>query len=262
MESVDLSPWISTAIVLGVSLVAYLILFRIGSGFVERVSQRSEGSAARVATLWVMVRRVIQVVIIVVALLLVFDIWGFSMAPFIAVGTVIAAAIGFGAQGMVRDVLTGFFILAEDQYHIGDSVTIAGISGTVEDIQFRVTVLRDMEGTEHFVSNGLITVASNSTSRYARPVIDVRIGYDGDVDRALEVVLDELNQLASDPAWRDRIIADPEMLGVQELAASGVLVRARLSTPTDDRWSVRREALRRVKNRLDREGIPIAKTES
>lgn len=249
--------WVSTAIVVGVTLLLYVVLIRVGAGFVRRLEARSSGATSRVATLWVMVRRVVTVVLVVIAVLMLFDIWGLSMAPFIAIGTVIGAAVGFGAQGLVRDVLAGFFILAENQYHIGDTVTIAGTTGTVEDILFRVTVLRDIQGTQHYVPNGLIGVSSNATSRYAKPVLDIRVGYQTDVDHAMDVVLDELNRLARDPEWIDRITGDPEMMGVQELADSAVLIRARLTTRSDERWSVRREALRRVKNRLDAEGIGI-----
>jgi len=249
------NPWIATAIVFGAAILLYAILINIGARFVERIGGGTTDSASRVATLWVMARRVVQIVLIVLALLIVFDIWGLSLAPFLAIGTVIGAAIGFGAQGVVRDVLAGFFILAEDQYHIGDSVSIAGAAGTVEDIQFRVTVLRDLEGNVHYVPNGQIVVTSNFTSLYAQPVVDIRIAYDADVDRAMEVMLEELNQLSTDPDWAERITAEPEMLGVQELAASAVLVRARLTTIADQRWSVRGEALRRVKNRFDAEGI-------
>ncbi len=250
-----IDPWIATAIVVGVTLLLYAILIRVAGRTVERIASRSPDSASRVATLWVMGRRVVQIVLLVLALLVVFDIWSFSLGPFLAIGTVVGAAIGFGAQGVVRDVLAGFFILAEDQYHIGDSVSIAGAAGTVEDIQFRVTVLRDLEGNVHYVPNGQIVVTSNFTSLYAQPVVDIRVANDADVDRAMEVMLDELDKLAADPEWSERITAKPEMLGVQELAASGVLVRARLTTIADQRWSVRGEALRRVKNRFDAEGI-------
>jgi small conductance mechanosensitive channel len=188
---------------------------------------------------------------------MVFDTWGFSLTPFLAIGTVFGAAIGFGAQDLVKDVLAGFFILAEDQYRIGDTVTIADTNGTVEDIQFRITVLRDHEGNVHFVPNGQITVTSNFTNLYAQPVLDVGIAYGADVDHAMTVMLDELRKLAADPDWNELITDEPEMLGVQELAQSAVIVRARLTTRADARWSARREALLRIKKRFDAEGIEI-----
>ncbi len=251
------NPPLVTAIVVVSGIVIYLILAGIGARFVDRVRERTPGSAARVATLWVMVRRVILIVIVVLVILIVVDIWGLNMAPFLAVSTAIAAALGFGAQNLVRDVISGFFILAEDQYRIGDTVTIAATTGKVEDIQFRVTVLRDGEGNVHYVPNGQITVASNLTSLYASPSIDVRVGYQADVDHAMEVMLDELARMSADPAWSDMITKEPQMLGVQELAGSGVLIRARLTTVAEQRWSVQREALRRLKNRFAGEDIEI-----
>lgn len=244
------NPWLMTAIVIGTGMVLYLILVGVGASFVDRVGARTPDSASRVATLWVMVRRVVLIVIIVLVALFVVDIWGLNMTPFLAVGAAIAAALGFGAQNLVRDVIAGFFILAEDQYRIGDTVTIAAANGKVEDIQFRVTVLRDSEGNVHYVPNGQITVASNLTSLYASPAVDVRIGHQDDVDRAIDVMLDELTKMSADPEWSEKITKEPAMLGVQELVGSGVLIRARLTTVADQRWSVQREALRRVKNRF------------
>jgi moderate conductance mechanosensitive channel len=257
MDATAANPWLATAIVVGSGVVLYLILAGMGARFVDRVEQRTPGSAARVLTLWVMVRRVTLIVILVLVVLMLIDIWGLNLAPFLAVGTAIAAALGFGAQNLIRDVIAGFFILAEDQYRIGDTVTVAATTGKVEDIQFRVTVLRDGEGNVHYVPNGQITVTSNLTSLYASPSIDVRVGYQADVDRAMEVMLDELMKLSAEASWSDMITKEPQMLGVQDLVGSGVLLRARLTTAAEQRWSVQREALRRVKNRFAAEDIEI-----
>ncbi|HEU5113797.1 MAG TPA: mechanosensitive ion channel domain-containing protein, partial [Acidimicrobiia bacterium] len=244
MDATAANPWLATAIVVGSGVVLYLILAGIGARFVTRVEERTPGSAARVLTLWVMVRRVTLIVILVLVVLMLIDIWGLNMAPFLAVGTAVAAALGFGAQNLIRDVIAGFFILAEDQYRIGDTVTVAATTGKVEDIQFRVTVLRDGEGNVHYVPNGQITVTSNLTSLYASPSIDVRVGYQADVDRAMDVMLDELMRLSAEAPWSDMITKEPQMLGVQDLVGSGVFLRARLTTAAEQRWSVQREALR------------------
>jgi small conductance mechanosensitive channel len=198
------------------------------------------------------------VLIVILVILFIVDVWGLNMAPFLAVGAALAAGLGFGAQNLVRDLIAGFFILAEDQYRIGDTITVAATTGKVEDIQFRVTVLRDGEGNVHFVPNGQIIVTTNRTSLYASPSIDVRVDYKSDVDKAMDVMLDELTILSADDGWSDRITKTPEMLGVQDLVGStGVLIRARLTTGAEHRWSVQREALRRVRNRLSAEGIEM-----
>ncbi len=248
---------IGTAVVVVLALVVFWLVTAAGRRYVRRMQDRSPEAAARARTLWVVMRRVAVLVIVMVAVLFLFQIWGWSMAPFVAVGTVLAAALGFGAQDLVKDFLSGFFILMEDQFQIGDTVTIAGTTGEVVDIQLRITVLRDFEGNAHFVPNGQIEVASNFTSKYAQPVIDVSIAYETDVDRALEVFRDELAGLAEDPEFAPLISEAPEVLGVNELGDSAVVIRGRVTTVADARWAVRREALRRIKKRFDAEGIVI-----
>ena len=248
---------LGTAIVFAVTAAVYVVARWIGNRFVSRFKERGPETGARVATLWLMIRRVILAVLIIVVGLMTLDLWGISLAPFLAVGTIAGVAIGFGAQDVVKDLLAGFLILAEDQYHIGDTVTIADATGTGEDIQFRVTVLRDLEGTVHFVPNGQITVTSNYTRVFGRPVLNVGIAYSEDVDRAMEVMHDELSKLATDDEWSSKIGGPVEMMGVQSLGDSSVVLRARLTTMAEERWSVRREALRRLKNRFDAEGIEI-----
>ncbi len=257
MEDINYTPLIQTGIVLILTLVAYLIALWAGRRFIARLEVKGPERGARAATLWLMIRRVILAVLVVTSVLIVFGIWGLSIAPFLALGTIFAAAIGFGAQDVVKDVLAGFFILAEDQYHIGDTVTIAGTTGSVQDIQFRVTVLRDHEGVVHYISNGQITLSSNYTSVFAQPVLDVGVAYSADVDHAMAVMLDELQNLGEDPEWGSKIRGPAEMLGVNELGDSSVVIRGRLTTVAVERWSVRREALRRIKNRFDAEGIEI-----
>ncbi|MEE9179165.1 MAG: mechanosensitive ion channel family protein [Acidimicrobiia bacterium] len=256
-----MEPWVEntirTGIVVVASFIAYRIARRAGYRLVRKMSGRGEESEARAETLWLVVRRIIQIAIVVTAILVIFAVWDFSIAPFLAVGTVLAAAVGFGAQDLVKDIIAGFFILVEDQFHVGDTITIAGVTGTVEDIQLRITVLRDHEGRAHFVPNGQITVTSNYTSHYAQPVIDIGISYDSDVDHALVVLKEVLDSLASDPEWSAAIKGESEIFGVNKLDDSAVVVRGRLTTVAEQRWSVRREALRRVKKRFEAEGITI-----
>lgn len=239
------------------ALLAYWLALRMGSGFVRRAESRGAEPAARANTLWTMIRRVTIVAVVVLVVLVVFSVWDFSLTPFVAVATVFGAAIGFGAQDLVKDLIAGFFILAEDQFRIGDTVTIAATTGTVEDIQLRVTVLRDLEGNVHYVPNGQIKVASNFTSEFAQPVVDIAVSYETDVDKALAVMRDELERLAADPEWSEKILGGVEVLGVTDLQDSGVVIRGRLTTMADMRWTVRREVLRRLKKRFDAEGITI-----
>lgn len=251
------SSLIATAVIIVVAFAVYWLAASAGRRYVRRMTDLGHERAARAGTLWTVLRRVVLLVIIFTTVLFIFTVWDWSLAPFLGVGTVLAAALGFGAQDLVKDFLSGFFILLEDQFHVGDVVTIAGTSGVVEDIQLRVTLLRDLEGNLHFVPNGHITVTSNFTSKFAQPVIDVGVAYETDVDRALAVFQDELEKMASDPDFGHLITEPPEILGVNELADSAVVLRARLTTVAMERWAVRREALKRVKKRFDAEGISI-----
>ena len=243
-------------ILLGIGL--YWLALRVGHRLVTKAAGRDEESEARAETLWMVSRRVVLLVIVITGILLLFQVWGFSLTPFLAMGTVLAAAVGFGAQDLVKDFIGGFFIVTEDQFHIGDTVTIAGTTGTVQDIQLRVTVLRDVEGNVHFVPNGQITVASNFTSQFAQPLIDVGISYESDVDHVLAVMKRVLDELADDPAFSSKIRADSEIMGVNKLDDSAVVIRGRMTTSAEDRWAVRREALRRIKKAFDAEGVTIA----
>ncbi len=248
---------VATAFIVGVSAVVYWMALAAGRRYVRRMAEKGHERGARAETLWTVMRRLVLIAIVFTAVLFVFTAWGWSITPFFAVGTAVAAALGFGAQDLVKDFLSGFFILMEDQFQIGDVVTIADTSGVVEDIQLRVTILRDLEGNAHYIPNGQIAVASNYTSKYAQPVIDVGVDYETDIDRALEVLADELSKLAADADFGEFITEAPEVMGVDELGESSIILRARLTTAADERWTVRREALRRIKKRFDAEGITI-----
>lgn len=248
---------IATLVIAGVALVCYWIIVKLGRRFVAQAAVKAPDAGARAQTLWVVLRRVLLFTLILVAILMAFPVWGLSLAPFVAVGTVIAAAIGFGAQSFVRDVIAGFFILAEDQFHVGDTVTIANTTGTVEDVLMRVTVLRDLEGNVHYVPNGLIGVTSNYTSQYSQPVIDIPVAYSADVEAAIEIMVDELAKLAAAPGWASKIRGEPEVMGIDKITRETVTLRARLTTVPADRWAVRREAYLRIKKRFAEEGIPV-----
>ncbi len=248
---------IRSGVVVGALVALYVMFSRLSRRFIQRVSERGGDDLARATTLWAMLRRLIVVVVALVMVLTLASVWGISTAPFLAVGSAIGVALGFGAQDLVKDVIAGFFILAEDQYRIGDVVRIGGVSGEVEDIRPRVTVLRDLDGNVHYVPNGRIDVTSNLTQEFAQAVIDVGVAYAADVDRAIQVIRDELTGMAGDPDWSPRIMEEPQVLGVERLDDSAVVIRALIKVVADQRWPARREALRRIKNRLDAESIEI-----
>jgi moderate conductance mechanosensitive channel len=134
---------------------------------------------------------------------------------------------------------------------------VADVAGAVIDIRPRVTVLRDLDGNVHYIPNGSIVVTSNLTSEFAQVVLDVGVAYKESVDRVIEVIADEMDALCRSEEWSSLIIDEPQMLGVDALGDSAVVIRSVLKVGASDRWLVKREALRRIKNRLDAEGIEI-----
>ncbi|MCZ7533473.1 MAG: mechanosensitive ion channel family protein [Acidimicrobiia bacterium] len=256
---------IATVVILLGAWVVLVIIKRTVRRWESRIESELYGSGdiadrergQRLVTIAGVLKIVLSITLWVMVVLTIMAIWGLPMSPFIAVGTTIGVAIGFGAQDLVRDVIAGFLILLEDQYSLGDVVSIAGVTGSVESIQLRSTVLRDLEGNQHFVPNGQIKVASNLTSEFSRVVVDIPVSYETDVDQAMDVVKDEVLALAGDEEWAPRFIREPEVLGVNKLDSSAVDIRVLMTLTPDDRWLVKREFLRRIKNRLDAEGIEI-----
>ncbi len=211
----------------------------------------------RLRTLWAVARTAVTIAVLAVVVLTIFAVWGIPIGPVLAVGSVVGVAVGFGAQDVIRDMIAGFLIIAENQYAIGDVVEIAGVGGDVEEIRLRVTVLRDLDGKVHYVPNGAVRVATNLTQEFSRVVIDVSVGYDADVDEALAVVADEARRLAEDDEWSAAFVTEPQLLGVNELGDSAVMIRVVFATVPARRWAAKREFLRRMKRRLDAEGIEI-----
>ena len=180
-----------------------------------------------------------------------------DIKPLLAGVGILSLAVSFGAQSLVKDFIAGFFILVENQFVVGDVIQVGDKSGAVERMTLRVVVLRDLRGVVHVIPNGTITSVSNMTRSWARAVVDVAVGYDTDLDRALAIVADELATLDADPAWAGRLERGSEVLGVDSLGDNGVVIRSAVRTAAGAQWEVAREFRRRLKNRFDREGIEI-----
>jgi moderate conductance mechanosensitive channel len=255
-----------TGVVVAVALLIWFVLHRVIRRRVgSKVARMLEGDdlterarGQRVRTIAGVLDTISFLLIVVGAIVYVMVIWGIPITPLVAGLGVVGVAVGFGAQDFVKDVIAGFFVLLEDQYAIGDVVEIAGVGGTVEEIQLRTTVLRALDGAMHHVPNGEVRVASNLTPDYGRIVVDVGVTYDSDVDAAISVIGDEAERFFDDPAWSAAHVEAPLMLGVDELGDSAVVIRLLFTTDPARRWEVKREFLRRVKYRLDAEGIDIA----
>jgi moderate conductance mechanosensitive channel len=213
---------------------------------------------ARIETLARVFRNSAAIVIVIVAGTLVLGELGISVAPILATAGVAGVAIGFGAQSLIKDFLGGFFILLDDQIREGDVVEVAGLSGLVEEVTLRYVRLRNFDGHVHFVPNGEIKTVTNRTRGFAHAVIDVGVAYREDPDEALAVMREVARAMRADSAWQDKIADDIEIIGVERLADSAVILRARLRVvPPIQQWNVKREFLKRLKKAYDERGIEI-----
>jgi small-conductance mechanosensitive channel len=182
---------------------------------------------------------------------------GINIAPALAGLGIAGIAVGFGAQSLVKDLFNGALILLENQYGIGDVIQVAGISGLVEDITLRRTVLRDLDGTVHSIPNSEVTVASNLTKEWSRVNMNISVGYGEDLDHVIKVINRVGKKLAQDPDWKDRIIKAPEVLRVDDFGDSGIDIKILGDTKPLAQWDVMGELRLRLKRVFDEENIEI-----
>ncbi len=190
--------------------------------------------------------------------LLLLGILGVNIAPLLAGAGVLGVALGFGAQSLVKDFLSGIFILIENQYRVGDIVSINGtVTGQVKHVSLRETALRDLDGVVHHIPNGFINYASNMTMEYANVNLDIGVGYSTDLDK-LEVLINRVgSELAKDEIWVDKIIESPQFLRVDEFADSAIIIKVTGAVAPMKQWSVTGELRKRLKKAFDAEGIEI-----
>ena len=211
----------------------------------------------RLHTVGATLRRFFGILIWTAAGLMVLRELDVDITPVLAGASIIGLAVGFGAQTLVKDIISGLFLIAEDQVRIGDVAEINGIGGAVEEINLRTIVLRDVEGTLHYLANGEIRTLANKSKDFSYYVIDVGVGYDDDTDRIVEVVRDTARQLKEDPAYAASILEPLEVVGVDAFKAGEVTLRFRVKTLPLKQWEVGRELRRRIKKAFDANGIRI-----
>jgi small-conductance mechanosensitive channel len=224
-----------------------------------RIASRLDDREAvqRAETLGRVIRYLAAVIVSLVAGMLVLSEMGISVAPILGAAGVAGLAVGFGAQSLVKDYFTGFFLLVEDQIRQGDVVQLGVHSGLVEQVTLRYVQLRDYDGHVHFVPNSTITSVVNMGRNHAQAVIDVGISYTSDVDTAMSVMREVGTSMRLDPVQGTRILGDLEVAGVERWADSAVVIRARFKVAPLEQWNVRREMLRRLKKAFDRAGIEV-----
>ncbi len=214
-------------------------------------------SDKRVETLLRLVRQGARLAVWAVLLLVILKEMGVEIGPILAGAGIVGVAVGFGAQNLVRDIISGFFFILENQIRVGDVAVINGTGGLVEEINFRTIVLRDLEGVTHIFPHGTVTTLSNRTRDWSGYVFDIGVAYKEDTDRVCDVLKGVFHDLREDPAFGPSIVEEPEIFGVDRFADSAVVIKGRIKTRPIRQWMVGREFLRRVKLAFDREGIEI-----
>jgi small conductance mechanosensitive channel len=212
---------------------------------------------ARARTLVGVLNNALRTAAITVGAIMILDEFAVPIGPLLGGVAVVGLAVAFGAQSLIKDYFTGFMVLLEQQYVLGDVIKIGEISGQVENITLRLTVLRDFEGRVHFIPHGQITTVTNMTHGWSRAVIDIGVAYDEDPDRVIGVLLDLARELRADPQFGPLILEDASMLGVDTLGDSSVVIKFGIKTRPAKQWEVKREMLRRIKRRFAELGIEI-----
>jgi len=250
-------------------IVATLIVLRVFKAFTKRlkkvISKRlqkkqdleSEESGKRVETLMNILFGAGKVVIWAIFIMILLKKLGVDIGPILAGAGILGLAVGFGAQELVRDFLSGFFILLENQIRKGDVAIINGTGGLVEDIELRTTTLRDFSGTTHIFQNGKINTISNMTMEWSAMVFDIGVAYKEDPEQVISVMKQVGEELGEDPEYKDYILEPLEIFGVDKFADSAVIIKARIKTKPIMQWTIGREYRKRLKKAFDQNSIEI-----
>lgn len=211
----------------------------------------------RLETLSNIIETTVRVVVLIAALLMVLKEIGINIGPLLAGAGIVGLAVGFGAQSLVKDVISGFFILLENHMNVGDVVRIAGEAGLVESINLRITVLRDLEGRVHIIPNGSIEVVTNFTKEWSRAVLEIGVAYKEDVDRVIEILKEVGEELRQDQEFGPMILEPLDVLGLDSFGSSSVNIKVMFKTQPIKQWTIAREYRRRVKKAFDQQNIEI-----
>jgi small conductance mechanosensitive channel len=258
--------------VLIVTLIMLFVLLKLEKYLVDQLKKfllsKNNGEAdesptakleneKRIITLMGITKRLGKLVIWAIFIMILLRQLGIDIAPILAGAGIIGLAVGFGAQELVRDFISGFFMLMEDQIRRGDYALINGVDGMVEKIELRTITLRDMSGTVHIFQNGKINTLANMTKEWSAIVLEISVAYREDVDKVIDVMKKVGEELASDSALKDQIIEPVEILGLDKFAESAIVIKARIKTVPLSQWAIGREYRKRLKYAFDENKILI-----
>jgi small-conductance mechanosensitive channel len=266
----DLDPnrhlWAKATVTVAGLLVLGVVVRVLINRLINRVVLRAEHSAdastatrrvQRAKTMGDLLKSIVTGVLIAVVGTMMLSTVGVNIAPIIASAGIIGIALGFGAQSLVKDFLSGVFMIFEDQFGVGDVVDVGEATGTVEAVSLRVTRLRALDGTVWYVPNGEILRVGNKSQNWSRAVVDVGVGYGEDLAHAQRILNEVAHDLWQDEDFRGVIIEEPEVTGVEDLAVDAITLRVLVKTLPLQQWSVARELRQRIKARFDHEGVEM-----
>lgn len=258
------SNWINIVIVLAVFLIIVVIVRivsrRIKKLFNKKISDEKIEIKKRTFTFTSVVSNLIIVASAVFAVLVIASELGIEITPILAGAGVMGIVIGFGAQSFVKDLINGSFMLFEQWFQINDVITVGDTSGTVEKFNLRTTVIRDIEGTVHYIPNGEITKLSNRTQLWSRALVEVSVHYKENTDRVVEVLENIFDDLMDDKEYKRVILERPKILGdggISELGDSAVVFKIICKVKAGNQWTIGRQIRKRIKDKFDQEGIEI-----
>lgn len=261
-----------TIIKTGLRLTIILVIAWIGMKLLQKFLQRLEArllkksrqegepaseSEKRVETIIRLLKQGAMLALWLTTSLVVLKELGVDVAPVIASAGIVGLAVGFGAQNLVRDIISGFFIILENQIRVGDVATINGTGGLVEEINFRTIVLRDLSGTVHIFPTGTITTLSNLTNEWSAYILEIGVAYKEDTDKVIEIMKKVGDTMVQDEEFGPLMLQEPEIFGVDKFGDSAVIIKGRIKTKPVRQWMVGREYLRRLKYAFDESGVEI-----
>jgi len=271
MQILDQIKW-NDLLITGGKIILILILTWMALAIIKKILAKLENrllkksresgeppseSSKRVETLIRLIRQAVRIAIWLMVLLIILKEIGVDIGPILASAGILGLAIGFGAQNLVRDCISGFFFILENQVRVGDVAIVNGTGGLVEQINFRTIVLRDLSGVVHVFPNGTVTTLSNMTNDWSAYVFEIGVAYKENTDRVIEIMKQVGAELKEDPINGNLMLDVPEIFGVDKFDDSAVIIKGRIKTKPIRQWQVGREYLRRIKLAFDNADIEI-----
>ncbi|MDA3883656.1 MAG: mechanosensitive ion channel family protein [Bacteroidales bacterium] len=262
----NITPWLlSNGLRIALLVIGGVILYKVLSAVVKKTVEvavspdknNPDSEKKRKDTLKTIFLTSIKIMFLIIIGMMVLKEFNLDVGPLIASAGIVGLALGFGGQYLIKDIISGLFIILENQYRVGDIVSLDGTGGLVEDVTLRITSLRDLDGTVHHIQHGSVTTVSNLSTEYHRVNLNVGVAYETKLEHAIEVINKVGQQLAEDAEWKEKIITPPQFVRVDAFSASSIDMKILGDILPPNKWAVMGELRKRLKIEFDKEGIVI-----